>query len=76
MIMEKSWKCQICIFFVTAKKLSSNLEVCIFQSFPQNVANAKLGREMVMEKYFVQYVGTLTIKRAFGPIATNNYLIS
>ena len=36
---------QICMFFVTAKKLSSNLE--------------SHGREKVMETYFVKYVGTL-----------------
>ena len=34
---------QICIYFVTTKKLSSNLESHVF------VANAKSGREMVME---------------------------
>ena len=38
------------VFFVTIKKLSSNLESPhFFQCFPQNVANAKSGRQMVME---------------------------
>ena len=37
------------MFFVTAKKLSSNLESLHFPMFSANVANAKSGREMVME---------------------------
>ena len=40
---------QICIFFVAIKKLSSNLESLHLLCFPQNVTNAKLEREMVME---------------------------
>ena len=40
---------QICIYFVTTKKLSSNPKSPHFRCFPQNVANAKLGTEMVME---------------------------
>ena len=52
--------------FVTAKKLSSNLESLHFLIFSQNVANAKSGREMVIEnreivmgKCFAKHVGTL-----------------
>ena len=57
-------------FVCFLKKLSSNLEnlESIFRFFPQNVANAKSGREvvmenqeMVMEKYFVKYVETLQV---------------
>ena len=55
---------QICIFLVTIKKI-----------FPQNAANAKSGREMVMEnqemvreKYCVKFVGTLTLLK--GPLCT------
>ena len=40
---------QFCFVLVTAKKLSRNLEIPHFRRFPQNVANAKSGREMVME---------------------------
>ena len=40
---------QICIFFVAIKKLCSNLESLHMLFFPQNVANAKLRREMVIE---------------------------
>ena len=50
---------QICIFFVT------NQAAIYKVHFPQNTANAKLGREMVREnqemvteKYFVKSVGT------------------
>ena len=40
---------QICIFFVTAKKLSSNLESPHFQTFSAKYCKCKIVREMVME---------------------------
>ena len=53
------------MFFATTKKLSSDVEN---MHFPHNAAKAKWRREMVMEnkemvmeKYFVESVGTLHI---------------
>ena len=65
--------CTKFVFFCsTLRKLSSDLESPHFPIFPQNAANSKSGREMVienqeiskghgkvMEKYFVKSVGTL-----------------
>ena len=61
---------QICIFFVTAKKLSSNRESLHFLMFSAKCCECKIGKRdghgksrnghgKVMEKYFVKYVGTL-----------------
>ena len=44
------------VFFATNKKLSINAES---PHFPMFCMNAKSGREMVMEKYFIKSVGTL-----------------
>ena len=57
-------------FFVTAKKLSRNLECLHFPMFSAKCRKQKIGKRdghgksrnghgKVMEKYFVKYVGTL-----------------
>ena len=56
---------QICCFFVTTKKLSSNLESLHSPTFSAKCHKFKIGKRdghgNVMEKYFVKYVGTLHI---------------
>ena len=63
---------QICMFFVTVKKLSSNLESPHFPMFSAKCRECKFGKRnghgnsrnghgKVMEKYFVKYVGTLQV---------------
>ena len=61
---------QICISFVTSKKLSSNLENPHFQTFSAKCRKFKIGKRdghgksrnghgKIMETYFVKYMGTL-----------------
>ena len=64
-------KCyQICIFFITAKKWSSNQESLHFPAFSEKCRECEIGKRdghgksrnghgKVMEKYVVKYVGTL-----------------
>ena len=68
---------QICIFFVSAKKLSSNLESPHFPMFSAKCCECRIGKRdgprksrnghgKVMDKYFVKYVGTLSFYRCLG----------
>ena len=63
---------QICMFFVTGKKLSSNLESPLFPMFSTKCRECNIGKRnghgksrnghgKVKEKYFVKSVGTLPI---------------
>ena len=64
------------MFFVTAKKLSSNLESTHFLMFSTKCRECKIGKrdghgksrnghEKVLEKYVVKYVGTLIVYSNF-----------
>ena len=66
---------QICMFFVTSKKLGSNLESPHFLMFSTKCRECKIGKRdghgksrnghgKVMEKYFVKYVGALSRRLA------------
>ena len=60
------------VFLAPTKKLSIHVEILRFQCFPQNAVNAKIdnraghgklknGCGKVMEKYFVQSLGTVEL---------------
>ena len=63
---------QICIIFVTTKKVCSNLKSLHFPTFPAKCSECKIGKRdghgksrnghgKVMENYFVKSVGTLLV---------------
>ena len=74
---------QICIFFVTTKKLSSDLESrycptfsakCLECKFRKREGHGKSrnGHGKVMDKYFVKSVGTLLMTFTPIPVCLNN----